>query len=181
MAGTAAARRYARALFDLALQEKSLDPVREHLDQLDRMIQSSVPLQDLTRNPIYRMEEKRKVFEALIGRMKGPALVARFLDLLILKNRLPLLTGIVKALGVLVDEAQGRERVQVRLARGISKKDEENLRQKLQEMMRRSVELTVESDPSLIGGMVVHAGGRVYDGSLKGQIADLRRVLVKEP
>jgi F-type H+-transporting ATPase subunit alpha len=41
------------------------------------------------------------------------------------------------------------------------------------------VDLVVDEDPALIGGMVVYAGSRIYDGSVKGQLQRLRRELVK--
>lgn len=176
---TATARRYAKALFDLAQQEKQLEAVRERLDQIDQMIQTVPELLSLCQNPIYHLDEKKRVLERLATQIGSPPLLKRFIQLLVQKNRLPHLPEIVKVFSGLVDAAQGRQNVRVRLARELSSKQLAGLRQRLEEMMHRTVELKIESDPSLIGGMVIHVGGRVYDGSVREQLRGLRRDLIQ--
>ena len=176
---TATARRYAKALFDLARQEDLLAPIRERLEQTDRMIRAQSELLDLCRNPLYTLDEKKRTLSLLGDQIGSPPLLRRFVDLLIQKNRLRQLPEIAKIFGALVDEAQGLEHVRVRVAKGLSKEEEAGLRRQLSAIMRRDVALVVEADPSLIGGMVVYTGNRVYDGSVKGQFRLLRRELVK--
>lgn len=174
-----AARRYAKALFDLARLEKQLAPIRERLEQMDRMIRTQPELLDLCRNPIYTLEEKKRVLSSLGDQIGSPPLLRRFMELLIQKNRLRQLPEIATVFGVLVDEENGLEHVRVRVAKSLSKEQETSLKGQLETIMRRDLDLIVESDPSLIGGIVVHTGNRVYDGSVKGQLQGLRRELVK--
>jgi F-type H+-transporting ATPase subunit delta len=176
---TATARRYAKALFDLARQENLLAPIRERLEQTDRMIRAQSELMDLCRNPRYNLDEKKRILASLGDQIGSPPLLRRFVDLLIQKNRLRQLPEIAKLFGALVDEAQGLEHVRVRVAKGLSKEQETGLKRQLSAIMRRDVALTVDTDSALIGGMVVSAGNRVYDGSVKGQFQLLRRALVK--
>ncbi|MBI3597325.1 MAG: ATP synthase F1 subunit delta [Nitrospirae bacterium] len=173
------ARRYAKALFELAQQEKQLAPIRERLGQIDQMIHAQTELRDLCRNPRYHPEEKKRILASLADRIGSPPLLKRFIDLLVQKNRLRQLPEITKVFGILVDEAQGVEHVRVRVARSLSKEQESQLKRQLETLIRRDVDLVVDTDPSLIGGMVVYAGSRVYDGSVKGQLQGLRRELVK--
>ena len=78
----------------------------------------------------------------------------------------------------MVDEAEGRENIQVRVAKKLSPKQETTLQKQMEEFMRRTVNLTVEVDHSLIGGIIVYAGGWIYDGSIRGQLQELRRGLM---
>jgi F-type H+-transporting ATPase subunit delta len=172
------ARRYAKALFELAQQENQLGPIRERLDQIDQMIRTQTELRDLCQNPRYHQEEKKRILASLADRIGSPPLLKRFMDLLVQKNRLPQLPDITKAFGILVDEAQGVEHVQVRVARPLPKDQQAQLKRQLETLIRRDVDLVVDEDPALIGGMVVYAGSRVYDGSVKGQLQRLRRELV---
>lgn len=176
---TATARRYAKALFDLARHEKQLGPIRERLEQTDRMIRTQAELLDLCRNPLYNLDEKKQILGSLGDRIGNPPLLRRFMDLLVQKNRLRELPEIAKLFGALVDEAQGLEHVRVRVARSLSKEEETGLKKKLETILKRDLDLIVESDPSLIGGIVVHTGNRVYDGSVKNMFQGLRRELVK--
>jgi len=175
----ATARRYAKALFELARQEGQPAPVREGLGRMDEMIRVQPELRDLCRSPRYHPEEKKRVLESLAGRIGSPPLLKRFMDLLIQKNRLGQLPEITKVFGLLVDEAEGVEHVRVRAARPLSKEQESGLKRELGVILKRDVDLIVESDPSLLGGMVIYAGSRVYDGSVRGQLQGLRRELAK--
>jgi len=173
------ARRYAKALFELAQQEKHLESIRERLEQIDQMIRVQAELRDICQNPRYHQEEKKRILGLLGDRIGSPPLLKRFLDLLVQKNRLPQLPEITKVFGILVDEAQGVEHVRVRAARPLSKEQQSQLKRQLETQTGRDVEILIDEDPSLIGGMVVYAGSRVYDGSVKGQLQRLRRELVR--
>jgi len=77
----------------------------------------------------------------------------------------------------MADEARGLEHVRVQMAKQMSKEQESAFKEKLETLLNRNVDMSVEVDPSLIGGMIVYAGSRVYDGSLKGQLRELGREL----
>lgn len=175
------ARRYAKALFELAQQEKLLDPVGERLARIEAMIREQPELRELCRNPIYQREERKRVLKTLLGKIGAQELLTRFFDLLIQKNRLSHLSEIVRLFNAFVDEAQGREQVRVRVARGLSPSRTETLRSRLGEILSRDVVLKVETDPALLGGVVIASGGRIYDGSLRSRLAELRRAVIKEP
>jgi len=176
---TNTARRYAKALFELARQEKQEKPVRERLEQMDGLIRTQPDLLDLCRNPLYSLDEKKRILNSLGDQIGSPPLLRRFTELLVHKNRLRELSEIAKVFGLMVDEAQGLEHVRVRVAKSLSKEQESGLKRQLGTIMRRELDLIVETDASLIGGMVVYAGSRVYDGSVKGQLLGLRRELGK--
>lgn len=172
------ARRYARALIELAQQEKQVGPIRERLEQIDQIIRTQAEIWDLCQNPRYHQDEKKQIIESLADRIGSPDLLKRFLNLLIQKNRIGQLPEITKSFGILADEAQGVENVQVRVARPLSKDQQSLLRRQLEALIGRDVDLVVDEDPSLIGGMIVNAGSRVYDASVKGHLQRLRRELL---
>ena len=174
----AIARRYAKALFELAQPENMLDAVRKGLDQMDAVIRSQSELLDLCQNPLYNQDDKKQVLSTLSDRIGSPPLLKRFMDLLVQKNRLRQLPQIAKTFGLMVDEAHGLEHVRVGVAHRPSKDQEGALKRQLETILQKKVDLVVDADSSLIGGMVVYAGSRVFDGSIKGRLAELRRELV---
>lgn len=175
---TSIARRYARALFGLAEEDKQLEPIRLGLDQVDQIIRGQAEIQDLCRNPIYSLQQKQQILEALVTRLKAPPLLNQFMFLLAQKNRLPYLPEITKLFDHLVDEAQNIEKIQVKVAKKLSPKQTTDLQKQMEKIMRRRVNLSVEVDPALIGGMEATAGGKIYDGSIRGQLEALRRELL---
>ena len=78
-----------------------------------------------------------------------------------------------------MDESRGLEHVRVRVAKALSGEQEAGLKRQLGTILHREVDLLMETDASLIGGMVVYAGSRVYDGSVQGRLQGLRRELEK--
>jgi F-type H+-transporting ATPase subunit delta len=79
----------------------------------------------------------------------------------------------------LVDEAAGRARARLITAHDLSKKKIEELTQGLQGLVGKQVIMEVETDPSLIGGVVARIGDTAYDGSVKTQLERLKEILAK--
>ncbi|HEY5648429.1 MAG TPA: F0F1 ATP synthase subunit delta [Nitrospiria bacterium] len=180
MSGTATARRYAKALFDLGDEEKLLDSLREKLDAIKALIGTEAQIEDLFRNPVYHAADKKKVLETLSKETGSPPLLVRFLDLLNAKNRLPLLSEIAEHFGELVDEVKGRQKVRLHVARDLDGAQKKHIQEKLKTSLERDIQIEVVSDASLIGGMVVYAGNRVFDGSVRGQLLELRKGLMQD-
>jgi F-type H+-transporting ATPase subunit delta len=79
----------------------------------------------------------------------------------------------------LADEAAGRARVRLITAHDLSKQKLKELTTGLQDLVGKQVIMEVETDASLIGGVVARIGGMVYDGSVKTQLERLKETLAK--
>ncbi|RPI08092.1 MAG: F0F1 ATP synthase subunit delta, partial [Zetaproteobacteria bacterium] len=84
------------------------------------------------------------------------------------------LEGILRAYELLLDDRLGRVKALVTTAAPLEAEAQTELRRRLGEVTGKDVYLELRQDPTLLGGVVTQVGSRVYDGSLKTQLARLR-------
>ena len=174
---SAVSRRYAKALFDLAVQAQILDQTRTSLQQLTEVLTHHPDLSRVCLNPIFNQEEQWGVLAKVLSRLDCPSLIVRFVHLLVVKHRLAYLSKMNRHFMVLVDESQGRQAVRVQTPREMSDRDRDELRTNLEEALGQQVILSVELKPELIAGITVQVGTQVFDGTIRGRLNGLRRTL----
>jgi F-type H+-transporting ATPase subunit delta len=173
MRGDAVARRYARALFELADEQGTVDAVGEALATLAGFLADDRVARVLT-GPVPRAEKERLV-RALAENVAAPAVLRDLLLLLSERARLPHLGAIRTVFDTLVDRRRGRVRAAVRSATPLSADLLQQVTRVFSELTRKQVLADVTVDPELLAGIVVEVEGRVYDGSLRTQLAKLRQ------
>jgi F-type H+-transporting ATPase subunit delta len=179
MAGTAAARRYAKALFGLAGETGTVDAVRGELGDVDRLLAEVPELRDALFRPLHPVSERRAALEAVADRIGTSATVKHFYSFLIDQRRIIEFAVIRAEFERLADEAAGRVPAQVVTATALSDEQQERLRRALNASTGRDVQLEVEIDPNLVGGLVARVGDVVFDGSIKTHLQQLRSNLTK--
>jgi F-type H+-transporting ATPase subunit delta len=172
------ARRYARALLDVANEggkEAALalrDELRAFVPQLDGHPQLRMALA----HPALAAEQKRRVMLAIAEAAKVTPLVKRLVELLSARDRLALLPDVSEAYADLANAAHGVVAAEVASAVPLGALQKRALAAALKGS-GVSVELRARVEPGLVGGLVVRAFGRTYDGSVREQLAALRRRL----
>jgi len=111
--------------------------------------------------------------------MRVRPLTVTFLQVLVETGRLAGLEAILRAFELLADERLGREKAVVTSAAPLPADAQEGLRRRLSDLTGKDVYLELRQDPALLGGVVTQMGSRVYDGSLKMQLARLRDEMVR--
>ncbi|MGH2718339.1 MAG: ATP synthase F1 subunit delta [Actinomycetota bacterium] len=173
----AAARVYARALFQIGVANGDVAQVAGDLHAVQAAIEGLGPeLAGFFLMPQLRREDKRLVVKAALGGRVGRTVIG-LLDVLIDKRREALLDTIVAEFDDLVDVHEGRLQAQVISARRLDADLAEALRTAIEERTQQRVVLHQRVDPSLLGGMRVSVGDRVLDGTLRRGLADMRRML----
>ena len=175
---TTVARRYAKALFDL-LDKPQIDSARQGLSVLCQALDESTTLKHICASPVFTMDEKYHVLTALSDRAGAPAPVKDFLRQLLKKNRLGVLTEITQAFGELADDQEGKQQIFVTTAQSLSPEEQAWLQAQLGALIPQQVELIVQSNPSLLAGLQIRIGSTVYDSSVRGQLDNMRSLLVK--
>jgi len=175
--GTAAARRYAKALFALAREESAVDRIGAELDRLVELMHEVPLFRDVLERPLYPAKERRNAVHAVGERLGLSPLLQNFCAVLIDQRRTRDLEAIRDEYARLAEEAAGRVRAEVVAAAALSDAQRERLRNALARRTGRQVELDVKIDPALLGGAVARVGDLVFDGSLKTQLAQLRTSL----
>lgn len=170
------ARRYARALFDAA--GDSLESAHADLGALVASLESNPEAVAFFANPTVRREEKIAVVEKLLDAARPHPMVANLFRLLAQRDRMDLVGDIAKVFDAMFDERMGRVKARVRSAVALGDEEKAKLREALARATQKEIELEVEVDPRLLGGMVAVVGSKVYDGSVRTQLASLRRELM---
>ena len=100
-----------------------------------------------------------------------------FLKLLVHNNRLDLLPTISKLFEAYKAEDEGYVEVDVYTAFAFSKEIKQNFTITLEKTLGKKIHMNVAVDKSLIGGILVRAGDRVIDGSIKGRLQHMQKAL----
>ncbi|MBN8470377.1 ATP synthase F1 subunit delta [Corallococcus exiguus] len=179
MVNVSIARRYARAILDVAAEGNRTDAVAEQLNAFAAVVGKSPDLSDVLLNPAYSRAQRSRVVEALLQAMPSPAepALANALRLLVDRNRLGYLPDIARLYRDMADARAGRVRGQVTSAAPLSADALTQLQQSLQQLTQRNVVLETKVDPSLLGGVAAQVGGTLYDGTLRTQLEQMRREL----
>jgi len=170
-------KRYARAFFDIAGEEQKLEQYYNELHQFSSVIAQNKDLGGFLANPIFEQEIKKKVLEKIIGKLSLSPMTINFLKLLIDKKRIDILPDIETCYRQLMDETLQKVRVTVKTAFPLSGEMQSHITSSLKKMTGRTVDVTVENDKNLLGGIVIGVGDTLYDGSIKNQLNNMRNLL----
>ena len=171
------ARRYAKALFSLAIEKGRIEPWSDSLQALAGAIDASPELRDVLQNPAYTREVRSAVVARLAEGLQLEAEPASLLHLLGDRNRLGGLSAIAAAFRELADAELGRLRARVTSAVPLDDAAVLAIAEKLSAATRKKVLVERAVDPAILGGVVAQVGSVVYDGSLRTQLEDLRSAL----
>lgn len=180
MKSGAAARRYARALFQLAKEDQQTTQIGDQLDSLRALFDSSPELREALLTPLYPVRERRQVLRRISEAEGVSDLVTNFYSYLIDQRRLIDFPGIHEEYARLVDEESGLVTASVVTASPLDEASQDRLRRALSERTGFEVRLELDVDPSLIGGAIAKVGDLVFDGSIRAQLDQLRANLTKE-
>jgi len=173
------AKRYAKALVEVAAASHELEEVRQDLRAFADLLREHRDLRQFVSNPSVSRRDAGDVFKDVAAAMKVKTLTATFLQILLEGGRLTGLEAILRAYELLVDERLGRVKAVVTSAAPLEADAQERLRRRLGDVTGKGVYLELRRDPALLGGVVTQIGSRVYDGSLKTQLARLRDEMVR--
>lgn len=171
------ARRYARALLEVAFSATQADPaaLRRELEEAAALLHSQHELAEALASPAVAVDAKRRVMEA-VWRDASP-LLRRLLDMLLERGRLSLLPAIADTYGALWNAARGVLPAQATSAVPLASEELAAVERALGRATGHDVELTAAVDPEVMGGLLVRMGGLVYDGTVRGRLRALRERL----
>ena len=172
--GGGLADRYAAALYSYASDEHALDQTIEQMQALGRLIDQSADLRRLLQSPLIDVNTAQKAVRAVLAEQGFGKIVQDFVSVVVSNRRLGTLRRIVNAFAALVAEKRGVVVAQVTTAHPLTDVQEQQLRARLIESGYGNVDIVKSVDPSLLGGLVVKIGARLYDSSLKSRLQRLQ-------
>ena len=179
MIKTTVARRYAQALFEL-LDHSTIEAMRGTLTDLGQAMKESAQLRHVVASPAFGVEEKIAVLTALADKLGCPPAGKAFLGQLVKKNRVAFLPEIADAFGKLVDQSKQTQPVTVSSATALQPAEQDRIRTRLRDSLKREVDVTFETDASHLAGLQIHIGSRVVDSTVRGRLSDLQVLLTRE-
>jgi F-type H+-transporting ATPase subunit delta len=177
MSAETIARRYARALFELAREQNKLDELVRDLDGFAAAWTQSAELRELVQLPGVSDQQRQQVLEEIGKTLGAGELAVRAVGLLAARQRLSVLPDLLRLVREMVDQAQGVLRATVTSATPLDPGFRDRLVRRLEEATGRKVDATFREDPTLIAGIVTQIGDRVVDGSLRGKLRQLAESL----
>ena len=176
-AETSAARRYARALLDVAGPGGDAS-LRADLEGLAAVFAAQPELRRVLLHPAVPAERKRAVVAALWPGSRPSDLLLRLVDLLLARARVELLPLIAAAYTRLSNAQRGVVEAEAVSAQELGETETREVASAVGRATGKKVELHRRVDPSLIGGLLLRMQGRVYDGSVRARLRALRARLV---
>lgn len=167
------ARRYAKALFDLAKEENVLDDVMQAMSNVRLALTSEPRLWPLLRNPMVTPADKAK----LISAVTSNRLVLRFVELIADRKRIAILEAVHDAMQEMSDAARGVRRALVKSAVPLSDEQKRLVESSIAKSSGGSVIGEFETDPDLLGGVWVQMGDKVLDATVRGRLDTFRGAL----
>jgi F-type H+-transporting ATPase subunit delta len=175
----ALARRYARALLDVASGASPDAPrrLRAELGELVRLLETNRELAAALLHPGIGPEPRRRLLAAVAQQAGATPLLVRLLELLATNGRLRLLPVLAEAYTEELNARQGVLSAAVSSAVPLADAQRQALAAALGTLIGKKVELKAQLDPTLLGGVLVRLGGRSYDGTVRTQLLALRQRL----
>lgn len=171
------AGRYATAMFELALEAKSVDAVKADLDRFDTLVADNADLQRLVRSPVFTAEEQTRALAAVLDRAGIGGLSARFLNVVTANRRLFAVRDMIRAFRLLVARHKGEVSASVTLAEPPSDGHLAAIKDALKAATKKDVQVDVKVDPAIIGGLIVKLGSRMVDTSLRSKLNAIKHAM----
>ena len=171
-------RVYAMAFMDVAQKTGNPAAVVEEVESLVTDVLDRFPrLEDTLRSALVKPEEKEQMLDRLFAK-RASREVVNFLKVLSRHSRLELLRPIARTLKKLQAERSGRKEVELRVAIPLDDAVRSEIHNTLRKMLKAEPVIRVVVDPSLLAGMIIRVGDRVYDSSVNTQLEHARRQMI---
>ena len=174
---TEVGERYAQALFDLALETGRLDAVRADVKSLKAAWIESADLRRLATSPVMKSDDQVKGLTGIAAQARFETATRNFLGLLAQNGRARDLPGVLAGFERLYARHTGLVAAEVVSAQPLDEVQVTHIRNALRESLGSAPELTVRVDPSILGGLKVKVGSKLFDASLKTKLDSMKYAL----
>ncbi|MFC5403577.1 F0F1 ATP synthase subunit delta [Cohnella soli] len=174
--GTVVAKRYAKALFQLAQERGQVAETEVQLKAIVTAIDGDANVRAFLVAPNITLDKKQQALNNAFGGHASP-IVLNLVSLLVERGRESELPAVLAAYLQVAGDALRRADAHVVSSQPLSEMEKIKLAEKFGATLGKSVRVTNEVDPSLLGGLTVRIGDTLYDGSLRGKLQRLDKTL----
>jgi F-type H+-transporting ATPase subunit delta len=178
MKGTKVAKRFSKALLELAIENKSEDKVLKDMELVDKICHESKDLNVLLKNPIINSDKKVAVTDAIF-KGKIEKISFDFINLIIRHNRELYLDEIAKSFITQYKEYKGIIDVEVISAIKLDKKILDSVMEKVKSKYSGTFQITETVNSDIKGGFILRVGHEQIDMSIVRKINDYKQILLQ--
>ncbi len=171
------ATRYAKALFELGLEEKSLDKIETDLGDFSTMLAGSDDLKRLVKSPVFSADEQLGALIHIFDKAGFSGSAANLIKVAAKNRRLFAVPGMISAFHGMAADHRGEVTAYVVAAQKLDKTHLDDLKTALKKSLGKDVSLNVRVDPSILGGLTVKVGSKMIDTSLRTKLNSLKIAL----
>jgi len=173
MAQTRAAIRYAKAILDLAKDQKSAAVVNTDMKAIDNAVSTSKDLSDMLQSPVVRTATKKSALLAVFANLNK--LSVNLIDTLIENKRINILGDVAQKYNQLFDQSQGTQVAKVTTAIPLNDQLKAKVLAKVKELTGKDAEIENIIDESILGGFILRVGDIQYNASIANKLSKLKR------
>ena len=172
------ARRYAKALIEVASEAGAVEQVERELGSFLELVNGNDELKTIIYSPVFSTDERTAIVEALAKDGAWGDLTHKVILLLVKKERINYLSAILEAFSSEADRIADRMRAVISSAQALSDDRFQQIVSSLEKRTGKKVVATAQVDESLMSGVRAQIGGLVFDGSLKARLQEMQRQLI---
>lgn len=174
MIHSALAVKYAKGLFEASRETNSLEEVRRSLINISKAVEGDERIIEVLKSPILPFSKKIEFIRSLKDTLEIHPLIFNLLCILAEKRRVYLLKSIITLFNELYLESKGIKVLYVRTAKELNEEERVKLEGRLKSVFGGEIELQIEVDPSLIGGVVFKYKDFIIDGSIRRFLFEIK-------
>lgn len=174
----ASAKRYAQAVFEIALESGDTGKWREDLDVLAMSVRTR-EFYSFLNSPQVTASRKKELIDMTVAESISTTAL-KFLSLLTERKLVHIIPDIVDEYGRLLDSYNGIEHSEITSAIPLDSDQETSLTKLMTEIIQRQVRLSTIVDPKILGGFIARVGDRVIDGSVQAKLQKMHREIVEQ-
>ena len=168
------AGRYATALFDLTKDQGAVDAVASDLTAIEGLMAASPDLKRLVRSPVFSAEDQARAFSAILEKAGVSGLTQNFVKVIARNRRLFAIADMIRDFRTLYSRLKGEVTAEVTSAQPLTDAQRAQLLDSLKASLGKDVQLSAHVDASILGGLIVKAGSRMIDSSIKTKLNNLK-------
>lgn len=168
---------YASSLYKGAVECSKLDETRQDADKLTKSATNGFKDFNLLNNPIWPIEKKEKLIEAVVQELKLNKPMLNLLKILVENRKIDELELILNQFKKIYNDKQNIAEVDVDTVIELSVQQDENLRQKLASIFKKKITINYHINPQILGGLIIRCGTVQIDSSVKHQLDSLEQLM----
>lgn len=171
------ANRYATALFQLALEKQAVTEIKEELDEVVKVIETTPEIVTLLTSPKFSIERKKQIVAEIFA--GAHPILVNTLELLIDKKRIDEVQNLAVRFTVLAAEAQGFAEATVYSTRALTDLEKEQISASFSKLVgKEKLSITNVIEPSILGGVRIQIGNYIFDNTVANKLEGLKRTLI---